>query len=341
MGYSEFIQAFAENRGLASADVLLNEHAEKYSFQIKSRERAQMMIAALREKMDYSIEGKNVLDIGCAYGSFSIEMARLGAEVVGVDISSAWLRLAEINAQDDADVTFINADASSFPALKQLAPHGPFDFVVLNDVLEHIFDTPGLFSNIVQMTKPGATVYFKVPNGLATRHVLQEGHKKVFGISLLPPDYWSHYVGAPFHIYYRRWSYFEALFDRFGLTLVKTLNTMRDANIEQTRRKIRDDLKEIDAAFDNNSFKSDAQKIYLQGALQKYREEVEHDLEALNHEDLFFKYRITFWEGVLCVKGDQAAAAKNAAAQNMMPRRGIADGLTHLRRRVAAKLTRK
>lgn len=299
MGYQEFLAEFAEAQGVADVETLLGEHATKYSFQINSRERAKDAITLLTDQLDIDWNGLRVLDIGCAYGSFTIELAKRGAKVVGIDINRKWLRLAEANARDEIEVAFILCDASTLEARDQLAPHGPFDLILLNDVLEHIFDTAGLLANLRALRAPGASLYFKVPNGLATRHVLQEGHKKVFGISLLAPDYWSHFVNAPFHVYYRRWPYFTALFREFGLSRMKLLNTNHDSDIDKTRAHIRNDLARIRRVLKPENFGTRFQYQAVRNACTYYFKEAEHDLATMDWADLHFKYRVTFWQGLV------------------------------------------
>ncbi|HYQ25624.1 MAG TPA: class I SAM-dependent methyltransferase, partial [Polyangiaceae bacterium] len=208
MAYEDFVAEFAAAQGIESSGVLLRDYAEKYSFQIQSRERAKSMLATVLEHVG-DVKGRRLLDVGCTYGAFAIEFAKAGAQVVGVDINDKWLRLAEANARNEVELPFLKCDAASHLAVATLRPHGPFDLVILNDVLEHIYDTAGLLANVRALLGHKGRVYFKVPNGLSTRHVLSEGHKKVYGISLIPPDYWQLFVKAPFQIYYRRRAYFD------------------------------------------------------------------------------------------------------------------------------------
>jgi 2-polyprenyl-3-methyl-5-hydroxy-6-metoxy-1,4-benzoquinol methylase len=299
MAYEQFLEEFARAQGVGSVEQLLSAYADRYSFQINSRDRARKFIDTLEQSMGVSFKGKRVLDVGCAYGSFSIELANRGAKPVGVDISDKWLKLAEINARDEANVPFLNCDASSFRARKELSPYGPFDIVILNDVLEHIYDTPALLDNLRRLSAPDALVYFKVPNGRATRAVLSEGHKKVFGISLLAPDYWSRYITAPFHIYYRRWDYYRALFEQYGFRVAASLNPVTDASIEVTRKHIIGDLGKIRRSLKRENYEKPDQYQFLRRSIALYAEEAKEDIANLDWQELFFKYRVTFWEGTL------------------------------------------
>src|SRR5688572_18085894 len=112
MTYQDFLHTYANQNGIPNAEVLLAQHAKEHAFQIRCRERAQSMIASLQQAVPFESAGKRVLDVGCAYGSFAIEFAKLGAVVTGIDNTERWLRLAEIYAHGEADVLFLNCDAS-------------------------------------------------------------------------------------------------------------------------------------------------------------------------------------------------------------------------------------
>jgi SAM-dependent methyltransferase len=299
MAYQDFLSAFAKAQGVGDAATLLTEHAQKYAFQIGSRQRAEAAMDLFSSKFGFALEGLRVLDVGCAYGAFTIELAKRGAIPVGIDVSDKWLRLAEANALGEVDVPFINCDASSRTACASLRPYGPFDLILVNDVFEHIYDTAGLLSNIRSLAAPNATLYFKIPNGHATRHVLLEGHKKVFGISLLPPDYWQYFVPAPFNIYYRRWEYFRGLFSTFNFSDLKIINETHDENRESTVKHIVSDVRKIRQWLNVENFKSSKEFKIIRTSCNYYFDEIAEDLDQLSWEDLFFKYRVNFWEGTL------------------------------------------
>ncbi|MBS4534315.1 methyltransferase domain-containing protein [Clostridium sp. D2Q-14] len=56
-------------------------------------------------------EGKRILDIGCGTGNYSIRLAKLGYEVVGIDISDEMLDIAKEKAKGKKlDIEFYNMD---------------------------------------------------------------------------------------------------------------------------------------------------------------------------------------------------------------------------------------
>lgn len=69
---------------------------------------------------------KRILDIGCGTGRHSIELARRGYDVTGIDLSSAMLERARANAAAaDCRVSFIQADARSLSFSEE------FDVVIM------------------------------------------------------------------------------------------------------------------------------------------------------------------------------------------------------------------
>ena len=67
-----------------------------------------------------------ILDMGCGTGRHSIELARRGCSVTGVDLSESMLARARLKAQSArVEVEFIQADARRLPFLNQ------FDLVIM------------------------------------------------------------------------------------------------------------------------------------------------------------------------------------------------------------------
>jgi SAM-dependent methyltransferase len=93
-------------------------------------------------------DGQRVIDIGCGYGAVarSIARARPHSQVTGVDYDPK--RLAEARGKDNpANLNFVEADAT------QTVPPGPWDVVVLSNVLEHIVDRRAFLSALIDKTK--------------------------------------------------------------------------------------------------------------------------------------------------------------------------------------------
>jgi SAM-dependent methyltransferase len=92
-------------------------------------------------------DGERVLDIGCGYGAVarSIARARPRAQVTGVDYDKG--RLAQARASDNpSNLAFAESDAT------KSVPPGPWDVVVLSNVLEHIDDRQGFLRALIVKT---------------------------------------------------------------------------------------------------------------------------------------------------------------------------------------------
>ncbi len=69
--------------------------------------------------------GSSILDIGCGTGRHSIELARRGFAVTGLDLSAEMLKQAELGAKEaGASVNWVHADAARFSF------ECPFDAVI-------------------------------------------------------------------------------------------------------------------------------------------------------------------------------------------------------------------
>lgn len=92
-------------------------------------------------------EGEGVLDVGCGYGAVARSVARAhpGSRVVGVDYDKGRLGQARA-AEKPANLSFVEADAT------RSVPEGPWDVVILSNVLEHIHDRPGFLKRLVAVT---------------------------------------------------------------------------------------------------------------------------------------------------------------------------------------------
>jgi cyclopropane fatty-acyl-phospholipid synthase-like methyltransferase len=116
-------------------------------------------------------EGSSILDMGCGSGRHSVELARRGYRMTGVDISSGMLAQAE-KAVGEAGVTaeWIKADATQFKSDKLFDAaiclcEGAFGLLGKDgDAIEHnLF----ILRNINQALKPGGKLILNAINGLA------------------------------------------------------------------------------------------------------------------------------------------------------------------------------
>ena len=104
---------------------------------------------------------RNVLDVGCYEGSFSIGLGARNPEihVSGIDIASTNIRIAnELNRYQN--VSFVQGFAEDIPAV---FPSQSFDFVMLLEILEHVISVEDVLGAAFSVLKPGGRIAITVP----------------------------------------------------------------------------------------------------------------------------------------------------------------------------------
>ena len=273
---------------------------QHYKFASSTNERGMNAIGEF-EAYGFRMEGLKILDVGCAYGGFSIEAARKGAICYGVDINSSLYEFACLNNKDevysDGTCEFILVDATSSEFLEKL-PHNYFDLIIVNDVFEHIYDTVQLLSNLSIVANEVGSIYFAIPNGNDLRFIAREGHTGICGISLLPPLHWSIMMNTTrSSIYYRQYEYYQALFGYFGFREIIPINYPGYANADNSKNIVDEYENTMQIICDNKHEISDEFKTYFNVVLESFEKQFKSDFAKLNTEDLQWKYMTKFWAG--------------------------------------------
>ncbi|SMX26210.1 Ubiquinone biosynthesis O-methyltransferase [Pelagimonas phthalicica] len=96
-------------------------------------------------------EGLRILDIGCGGGLLCEPMARLGAEIIGVDAAERNIPVAETHAkQSGLDIDYRHTTAEAMAAAGE-----QFDVVINMEVVEHVADPQAYLTACQQLLKPG------------------------------------------------------------------------------------------------------------------------------------------------------------------------------------------
>ena len=106
--------------------------------------------------------GKSVVDVGCGGGILSDSMARKGADVLGIDLSTKALRVAQLHALE-ASTPRVRYEEISAEALALERP-GEFDVVTCMEMLEHVPDPSSVVKACSTLVKPGGWVFFSTIN---------------------------------------------------------------------------------------------------------------------------------------------------------------------------------
>ena len=105
-------------------------------------------------------KGLRILDIGCGGGLLCEPMARLGAEVVGVDPSPVNIEVAKLHAAESG----LNIDYRASTAEALAAAGEKFDVILNMEVVEHVADVELFIEACGQMVKPGGIMFIATIN---------------------------------------------------------------------------------------------------------------------------------------------------------------------------------
>lgn len=105
------------------------------------------------------VAGRLVLDLGCGEGGYSRELARRGAQVIGIDGSAHLVEVARVRAREAGlDITFTRLNAS---ALERLGDRS-FDLVLAAMVLMDVEDYPAAVGEVARVLAPGGILVMSI-----------------------------------------------------------------------------------------------------------------------------------------------------------------------------------
>lgn len=105
--------------------------------------------------------GKQVADVGCGGGLLSEAMAKMGAQVTGLDMSDEALKVARLHASESKlSIDYQETTAEQFATSHE----HKFDVVTCLEMLEHVPDPEAVIAACARMVKPGGHVFFSTLN---------------------------------------------------------------------------------------------------------------------------------------------------------------------------------
>lgn len=114
------------------------------------------------------LAGLRLLDIGCGGGLLAEPMARLGAEVVGVDAAERNIKTATVHAEEQ-DLA-IDYRATTAEALAHSGER--FDVVLAMEIVEHVADVPLFLRSCATLMKPDGILFMATLNRTAKGFLL-------------------------------------------------------------------------------------------------------------------------------------------------------------------------
>jgi 2-polyprenyl-3-methyl-5-hydroxy-6-metoxy-1,4-benzoquinol methylase len=106
-----------------------------------------------------------VLDVGCGNGNNSRQLASLGFDVLGIDISDKTIETARsLNTYDN--LRFENVSA------EDLDINDKFDAIICCEVVEHLHEPEPVIKSLKNLLRPDGVLIVTVPNGYGPREVI-------------------------------------------------------------------------------------------------------------------------------------------------------------------------
>ena len=126
----------------------------------------------LRRRIDWMVDqarGPRLLDVGCSEGILGVLLARRGMDVTGIDVDSDALDFArELLAHEAGEVRGqVELVHGDFMRTRQVA--GPFDTVVMGDLLECVDDPGAVLDRGLEYLRHGGRVIVTTPFGVNPR----------------------------------------------------------------------------------------------------------------------------------------------------------------------------
>nr|CAD7588630.1 unnamed protein product [Timema genevievae] len=113
---------------------------------------------------DHPLEGLKILEVGCGGGILTEPLARLGAEVTGVDASESMIETAQLHASKDHEIasrlTYIHNTIEEHTSTH----HEFYNAVIASEVLEHVTEKNLFVEACSSALKPSGSFFVTTLN---------------------------------------------------------------------------------------------------------------------------------------------------------------------------------
>ena len=155
-------------------------------------------LAFLREAVDLHwagdvasvrpLAGKTALDVGCGAGLLCEPLARLGAEVTGVDAAPENTAAAAAHAEAAGlDIRYVPGELGTLGL-------GQFDLVTCMEVVEHVADKAAFVRQLAERLAPGGLMVLSTPNRTLASRALLVGAAELIGMVPRGTHHWDDFA---------------------------------------------------------------------------------------------------------------------------------------------------
>ncbi|XP_065357633.1 ubiquinone biosynthesis O-methyltransferase, mitochondrial [Calliphora vicina] len=112
------------------------------------------------------LKGQQILEVGCGGGILTEQLARLGAQVTGIDLGDELIRAAREHLSQVASPALCDLIQYKIEPIDVHVKDkvNYYDAVIVSEVLEHVEDKIALLTASVQCLKPGGSLFITTIN---------------------------------------------------------------------------------------------------------------------------------------------------------------------------------
>jgi SAM-dependent methyltransferase len=201
------------------------------------------LIPRLR-KWEVELKGKRLLEVGSGDGGCAAEFYNAGCQVTSMDIDERLVRIAdEFNEREGLEIHVSQGDVCDESS--EAFQKGPFDIIMLRDVIEHIAEPAAALRILKNILSPGGLLFIVFPPYYSPFGAHQQ---------ILPKK-------KKFSLPYNKLPYIQLLPDRMFLSIVKG---DASSNHEVSRlRDIRLTLRKFERTARETALTIRGKKLYL------------------------------------------------------------------------------
>lgn len=134
------------------------------------------------------LAGKRALDVGCGAGLLAEPLARLGADVTGVDAAPENIVAARTHADGmGLAIEYLAGELESLAL-------GQFDLVTSMEVLEHVADKAAFLAQLARHLAPGGLLVLSTPNRTPQSQLLMVAAAEAIGAIPRGTHNWDDFV---------------------------------------------------------------------------------------------------------------------------------------------------
>jgi 2-polyprenyl-6-hydroxyphenyl methylase/3-demethylubiquinone-9 3-methyltransferase len=134
------------------------------------------------------LDGKAALDVGCGAGLLCEPLARLGAEVTGVDAAPENIAAAAAHADGAGlDLRYIAGEVGDLDI-------GTFDLVTSMEVIEHVAHKRAFLAALAGRVAPGGLLVLSTPNRTPASRLLLVGAAETLGMIPRGTHHWDDFA---------------------------------------------------------------------------------------------------------------------------------------------------